>query len=522
MNSSLASLICACGIAGLLYLDRDRSVRVSMALWIPGIWIGTVGSRPASQWLGLNRPELSEVSRIEGSPFDAAFFGVLLCAAIVVLISRKSRTRNFLRANQALLLYFAYCLVSIVWAYYPAIAFKHWIKAIGDLAMALVIATDAHPVTALRRLVSRIGMLLFPVSVLLIRYYDELGRGYTSDGLRMNTGVTTNKNSLGLIVLVVSLVVFWNVRSLFLDKTEPNRSRRLFAQGILLAFGLTLFRMADCSTCKACFVIGSLLILALNTRAIRVRPARAHILCLAILVAAITSLLFGQTAVASALGRDSSLSGRTDIWKAVIPAVPNPFIGAGFESFWISPNVQIFQRQLLAWGWYPPLVQDLNEAHNGYIEMYLNLGWIGVCLITLVMLSGYRRAFRSFRRDPEFGSLLIAYIVIGAIYSVTEAGFRFMCPSWIFLVAAIVCASGVSAGPFRREIPASESAEFLPERARVHSAWQRANYLQKFSDSVVSLDALPITATSSRFRDTVPNALNSQARQPRSQSAFRY
>jgi O-antigen ligase len=346
------------------------------------------------------------------------------------------------------LIYFLYGLVSIIWSYHPDIAFKHWIKAIGDLAMVLVIATDAQPVAAIRRLVSRIGMLLFPVSVLFIQYFDNLGRGYTSDGLRMNTGVTTNKNSLGLIVLVISLVLLWNVRSLVVHKDEPNRGRRLVAQGTLLAFGFALFWMADCSTAKACFALGGLLIIVLNFRIIRRSPARVHALCLAVLLTAGAALLFSQADVADALGRQSNMSGRTEIWAAVIPAVPNSIVGAGFESFWISPNVQIFQRTLLASGWYAALVDDLNEAHNGYIEIYLNLGWIGVFLIALILLGGYRRAVRAFQHDPELASLFLAYIAIAGVYSITEAGFRMMCPSWIFLLLAIVSASGVPLGVF--------------------------------------------------------------------------
>ncbi len=451
MSAFVATVICLCGIAWLLYLDREKTVRNSRALWLPGIWIALIASRPASLWLGLSPP--SNV-QLDGSPVDAAVLGVLLAAAIGVLIRRRSRTRALLLANWPILIYFSYCLVSVSWSYHPDVTFKRWIKAIGDLAMVLVIATDPRPAAAIRRLVSRIGFLLFPTSVLFIKYYNDLGRAYTSDGLLMNTGVTTNKNSLGLIVLLVSLVVLWNVRSLLVHKDEPNRGRRLVAQGILLAFGLTLFVMAQCSTCKACFILGGVLIIVSNVRAIRTRPSRVHALCLGILLAAGVLILFGgQAEVISALGRQSSLSGRTDIWAAVIPAVPNSTVGAGFESFWISPNVQIFQRTLLNSGWYPPLVANLNEAHDGYIEIYLSLGWIGISLIALILLGGYRRAYEAFRRDPELGSLFLAYIAVGFVYNITEAGFRMLNPAWIFLLLAIVGASGVTIGLFGGERP---------------------------------------------------------------------
>jgi exopolysaccharide production protein ExoQ len=449
MNSSLASLICACVIVGLLYLDRDKTVRVSWALWIPGIWIAIVASRPVSLWLGLSTPTNAA---LEGSPIDAAAFAILLVAAIAVLIHRGSRIRPLLLANWPILIYFLYCLISAAWSYHPDILLKRWIKAVGDPAMILVVVTDRRPMAAITRTVSRIGFLLFPMSVLFIKYYGDLGRGYTSDGMPMNFGVTTNKNALGLAVLVISLVVLWNVRNLLVHTDSPSRSRRLVAQGTLLAFGLLLFWMAQCSTCKACFLLGGFVMMVSNLRAIRKRPARVHVLCAAILlIAGVFLLVGGQADVVAALGRKSDMSGRTDIWAAVLPAVPNSIVGAGFESFWISPNVSIFQQTLLREGWYPPLVKTLNEAHDGYFEVYLNLGWIGIFLLALIIGGGYRRAFKAFQRSPEIGSLLLAFVAVLIMYSITEAGFRMLTLAWIFLLLAIIAATGVTVGFFGTE-----------------------------------------------------------------------
>jgi exopolysaccharide production protein ExoQ len=194
-------------------------------------------------------------------------------------------------------------------------------------------------------------------------------------------------------------------------------------------------------------------------------------------------LLGGQADIAGALGRQSDMSGRTEIWAAVIPAAPNSIVGAGFESFWISPSIRIFQQTLSNEGWYKALVADLNEAHNGYIETYLNLGWIGVCLIALVLIGGYRRALKAFERDPELGSLFLAYIAIVAIYNITEAGFRMLNPAWIFLLLAIVGATGVGTGMFGAEEhrnPVSRLRklnsptgfnELIPEPETFHAAW---------------------------------------------------
>lgn len=446
MSPSVASIICACGVAALFYLDRDQSARTSKALWLPVAYL-LILPRAVSTWLGVSLPSGAD-AQLEGSPLDATVYALLLVAAIITLCWRAKLTRTFLTANWPILIYYCYCLVSISWAYYPDVAFKRWVKAVDDLAMVLVIVTDRQPVAALRRLISRIGFLLLPISVLFIRYYPALGRGYSPDGLPMNTGVTTNKNVLGQVVLVVSLVVLWNVRALLRDRKAPNRTRRLVAQATLLAFGVALLRMANSATCVACFLLGGGLILATGLRAIERRPDRLHALCLGIVLAGALIMLFGgRSIVTGALGRESDFTGRPDIWAAVISAVSNPIVGDGFEDFWISPDVKKVWLSLSGW-WHP---EGINEAHNGYIEVYANLGWIGVCLIAVVLLSAYRCAVAAFRMNPTIGGPILGYIVVSAFYSITESGFREPQYMQIFLLLAIFSASGVAAGLIGRE-----------------------------------------------------------------------
>ena len=185
--------------------------------------------------------------------------------------------------------------------------------------------------------------------------------------------------------------------------------------------------------------------LAINLRFFRRSSVRVHLLCFGVvLLGAFAFLLGAQGGVAQALGRDSTLSGRKEIWAAVIPAAPNAMIGAGFESFWDSPAAENFQRRMVGW-WHP---ENLNEAHNGYIEIYLNLGWLGICLITTILATGYLRAVRTLRLDAHTGGLFLAYVVVSAVYSVTEAGFRMLNPMWFFFLLGIVGASGINGGYF--------------------------------------------------------------------------
>jgi exopolysaccharide production protein ExoQ len=478
VGASLAFLICSLGVAGLFFLDRDKSVRTSKALWLPVAWLWIAGSRSVSVWLGSGGGSAGALSStLDGSPMDAVIYSALMAAGIIVLFLRKDRTVTLLRAIGPVLIYFLYCMISTLWSPFHEVAFKRWTKDLGDLIMVLVIVTEVHPIAALRRLYSRVGFILLPFSVVLIRYTD-LGRGYDPSGNPMNTGVTTNKNALGLIVFLVSLGALWHLRSLLLDKEAPNRGRRLVAQGTLLTFGIVLLQMAHCATAVACFVLGGGLMLATGLRAIRSRPSRVHAFCLGILLVGGLTLLFGgESIVTSALDRKSDLTGRTDIWKASIAAADNPVFGTGFESFW---NANVDKVALGLRGYWQ--IHNLVSAHNGYIEVYLDLGWVGLCLIALILISGYRRAAKAFRRDPYFGGLILAYIATSTFYSITEVGFRVLAPSWIFLLLAVVSASGVVAGLFggeTRKVPTSRGGlegrsagndKLIPEGETVFSA----------------------------------------------------
>jgi len=210
--------------------------------------------------------------------------------------------------------------------------------------------------------------------------------------------------------------------------------------------------MANSQTSLACFILGCGLIFVTALRTTQGRPAIVHVVCLLVLLTGGLTLLFGGGAdVASAMGRESNLSGRTDIWAALVKASPNAIVGAGFESFWISPNVLKFQHTLEAGGWWHP--EGLNEAHDGYLEVYLNLGLVGVGLISWILIRGYRRAVEAFRRNPSLGGLMLAYIIPSALYSSTEAGFRMVYLMWIFLLLAIISATGIATGIFGSEAP---------------------------------------------------------------------
>ncbi len=444
MPPQIATVLFAIGIAGLFWLDRDRTARPSKALWLPIIWLSEAGSRSLAAWLDMGAPKEIPGQIPESSPLDQLFASALMLLGAIVLTRRGRLVKDLLKASWPIVLYFSFCLISLVWSDFPAWSFKRWVRALGDLIMALIVATDAQPTAALRRLFSRVGFVLLPASLLLIKYYPALGKGYDAFGSQSFTGVATNKNVLGNLVFVIGLGALWQALRLVRDREAPHRTRRLLAQCTVLAFCIKLLATAHCATAVACFVLGVGLMLATSLPVMRHRPAAVHALVLALLLGGgLAQVLGARAAVTEALGRKPDLTGRTAIWGILIPMAPNSIGGAGFETFWVGPRVK---RIFAAIGG----LQMTNEAHNGYIEVYLNLGWLGLGFIALILVQGYRRTVGAFRRDSALGALLVAYVVTAVAFNISEGGFRMLSVEWFFLLLTVVAASratGVGEGP---------------------------------------------------------------------------
>lgn len=412
---------------GLFIFDTDRKVRTSSAIWLSIIWFLLAAT--ASKWLqGAPR---SAADQFDGNPIQRNIFMILLAIGLVVLLKRSKRTVALLRSNLPLLLFFGYCALSCTWSDYPGIAFKRFIKALGDVVMVLVVMTEPQWVTAIKRVLAWAGFLLIPLSVLLIRYYTHLGRAFKAQtGEQVFIGVTNDKNMLGLICLLVGLAAAWRLIHAWREREWASRScrRPLIAQAGVLAMALWLFAKANSMSSLASFGLALALIFATTLPRVVRKRGMVHLLVGGAIVLASVALFFDFGAgLVQSLGRDPTLTGRTELWNEIIGMSSNAAVGAGFESFWMGPRLAVIWSH--HW-WHP------NEAHNGYLEVYLNLGWIGLAFLALFIITGYRNVLSKLRRDTRIGGLMLAYFTVCIIYSFTEAGFRPLNPIWFFFILA--------------------------------------------------------------------------------------
>jgi O-antigen ligase len=376
-----------------------------------------------------------------------------MAAGLMVLNYRSHKVMLFLRVNAPILLFLFYCAISVLWSDFPFVAAKRWVKALGVFVMVLIILTDLNPLAATKRFFSRAAFLLLPLSVLFIVFYPKLGTAYDpSARITYYIGVTTQKNELGLTCLVCGLGSLWSFLNAYDDRKMPHRARHLIAHGIILVMALGLIKTCDSMTSLSCLVIAGA-VMALTTHPWVAKHANhVHVLVGSALALALFADFIDSTgALLRLLGRNATLTGRTEIWKAVLSFHTNPLVGIGYDSFWLGSRIERVW-QLIGF-------KGIAEAHNGYLEIYINLGCVGLTMLGILLVSGYGHALSTLRNDPHIGRLRMAFFTACLIYNLSESGFKMMTPLWIAFLLEITTIPAILQPQMRMRMHGVASAQ---------------------------------------------------------------
>jgi len=367
----------------------------------------------------------------QGNPVDRSVFSVLILLSIGILISRPFKWSNFFTRNTFLIAFLFFAFLSVLWSDFPFVAFKRWFRDLGDYLAVLVVLSDPVPLEAVRTLLRRLCYLLIPLSVLLIKYYPVIAKHYDPwTGLASIDGATTSKNMLGVLCLVSGIFYFWDTLTRWSDRKERATKWIIRVNFAFILMTLWLLNLSDSATSRVCLVLGCLVIVAVRTKWGRRHGTSIKILIPACFLLYLT-LAFGfnlNGKMAEEVGRNPTLTDRTIIWSAVLSTHTNPLIGTGYESFWLGTRLEQVWR----------LAGHVNEAHNGYLEVYLNLGLIGLSLLVGFLITSYLNICRMLSRNSTLASFSISLWAVMLFYNMTEAAFKGSLLWLTFLTGAFV------------------------------------------------------------------------------------
>ena len=399
------------------------------------MWIVVCASRPVSEWFQSGQASTVD-AYLEGSPTDRASFLVLIALGVIVLVQRRVAFGKMIESNRWLFIFYAYCLASVFWSDYPFVAFKRLFKDFGNVVMVMVLLTESQPVEAITATFLRVSHLLIALSVVFVRFFPELGRTYTgySQNDLMYVGVTTHKNTLGALLVVA--VVFAVADLLARRGSQMKKAAyEWMDSAILLLMTLWLLRIADCATAVFCSIIGTAVLVLTRSPKVtqRLRFVEVYAIGGSILWFSLDSVFHITELVVLSLGRDMTLTTRTGAWEILLNADVSPLFGAGFKSFWAG------ERMARMW---TAIGAHILQAHNGYIEVYLECGAVGVALLVVMLLAGFRKIKTPFIQGDSYARLRLTLWLIVLFYNFSEASFTQIGILWCLTL--LVVAEGLT------------------------------------------------------------------------------
>lgn len=417
MPPILALILCLGLVIVLLYIER-RHDETSLALWIPTLWVLISASRPLGRWY---RFDLPHVSVETGSPVDRWVLTILIVLALFILFRRKTEWSRIIKDNFWVILLFGYMGVSILWSDITFVSFKRWFRSTADIFMAVVVLSERNPLASLERILRRCAYVLIPFSLVLVKYFPQFGRAYTPwSGDEWWTGVTTTKNSLGVLCAMSAFILIWAL-------CREWRSGKLFENGYqtfadTLVLGIALYLLIGSSSHSATsigiFIAAIATLLLIYPRENLARYVARH---LKIWLGSSVLIFFVfyesvVTFIAPVFGRDETLTGRVDIWRPVLDfASRSPIFGVGYGGFWAPGNTRLEEI-------FSPLF-ILANAHNGYLAVYLELGILGLTVLGAFILAYCGIVRRKIETSLEWGVFGICLLLMLVIRNYTEVGF---------------------------------------------------------------------------------------------------
>jgi len=331
---------------------------------------------------------------------NQVLYSLLFLLSVITLISRKTELLNIIKQEKFLSLFITFAFLSIIWSDYSIITFKRIFRI---LAVNLTIISFLLHIDSARDVLKYFKYILYPYLVLTIIVVLVIPGALDPQFLTWR-GFTSHKNTLGQIALISIFLCY------IIYKVENSSSDRIVAALMLFLSILILFgAFSSTSIITFVFFVGMALLFSVDVffKTLGIGRTISFIIVLSFISIIITiAIWFPEMAnvIPGLFGKDTTFSGRTDLWDYLISEFPShPILGTGYQAFWVTESKKVMVLFELFF-WLP------NQAHNGFIDLLIQTGIIGLSLSILTFISYFVSYYKIAKPHPWIIIILITIV----------------------------------------------------------------------------------------------------------------
>jgi exopolysaccharide production protein ExoQ len=375
-------------------------------------------------------PEESTIDRVQGTAMVQIVWSGVYGITVLLILPRLKQFFYFITRDKILLLLLIIVLVSVFWSVAPNVTLRKSVAFAGTTLFGTYLAMRYRPIELVRLLALAVG--LAAVLSLIV------GLALPSYGLDPDTsrgvnwiGIFTQKNQLGRAMALGGIVF------LLLAFDDRTRSNRIYRWAIWSGFGLSslLVFLSNAEGALVDLILIVLLITTFYGVSRTTYPLNIVVLIGAVFVGGsmFAWILLYPESVFDVLGRDASLTGRAYLWPAVLEKIwQRPLLGYGYGAFWLGWRGD----SAFVWLQTSPFGLRAVHAHNGALDVWLDLGLLGLATFAAGFLRTFRRALAWGAYSTKTAESLwpIALLTFVFIHQLVESSLRQNSLLWVLYV----------------------------------------------------------------------------------------
>ena len=340
------------------------------------LYLGAVLFGPSGPQWPQKLEDASDI--IMSNPVNQVVYSSIFIISFFALIPRYKDFFYWINREKFIVFFLLWCGITIIWAIDPVVAFKRYFQYLTTSIVFISILINFKDEKIILKTLSIILSIYLFVSLIVSLTIPQA----TDPSFNTWRGLHSTKNNLGQTA-GLSIIFFFTM--LFRENELIKKTALSLFLFIAIILLLGSFSMTNIILIMIFFTLFIVFKSNKLFAPLGIKNKTAYLIIFFVFILLLTILALGSdlyTKFFEFIGKDPTLTGRTDVWSLVIASSNNLITGVGFQSFWIPEHLS---KIILFQYWVP------TQSHNGYVDIVLETGFVGLFLFLFVLYSFARK-----------------------------------------------------------------------------------------------------------------------------------